>query len=97
MRIYDGANDLDGYYKKDFFGNLLGWQPRIDLLLGDFTGNTPSPLTISSTGNQMFISYTSNGNGLGKGFSASFTFGKNVTNFSFFSIKKCNKYCSFDR
>jgi len=34
----------------------------------------------------MFISYTNNGDGaLGKGFSASFTFGKKVTNFSFFN------------
>ena len=46
----------------------------------------------------MFISYTNNGDGApGKGFSATFTFGKKVTKFNIFNIKKCNKYCSFDR
>ena len=54
--------------------------------LNVFTGNT-LPSTISSYGNQMFISYTNNGDGApGKGFSASFTFGKKVTNFSKFKI-----------
>ena len=49
-----------------------------------FTGNTLPPTTLS-TGNQMFISYTINGDGApGKGFSATFTFGKRVTNFCFF-------------
>ena len=58
-----------------------------DFLLNAFTGNT-LPSTTLSTGNQMFISYTNNGNGApGKGFSASFTFGKKVTNFNFFNYE----------
>ena len=53
--------------------------------LNVFTGNDNVPSKISSTGNQMFIKYTDNGDGApGKGFSASFTFGKKVTNLSFF-------------
>ena len=52
--------------------------------LNVFTGNT-LPSTITSSGNQMFITYTNNGDGApGKGFSATFTLGKKVTNFSFF-------------
>ena len=44
----------------------------------------PSAITFS-TQNQMFISYTNNGDGApGKGFSATFTFGKKVKTFSFF-------------
>ena len=59
-----------------------------DSLLNALTGNI-LPSTISSSGNQMFISYTNNGDGApGKGFSASFTFGKKVTNFSFFNHHK---------
>ena len=54
-----------------------------DSQLNVFTGNTVPSTTLSS-GNQMFISYEKNGDGAhGKGFSASFTFGKKVTNFSF--------------
>ena len=57
-----------------------------DSQLNSITGNT-LPSTITSSGNQMFISYTNNGDGApGKGFSASFTFGKKVTDFSFFEI-----------
>ena len=44
-----------------------------DNQLNVFTGNS-LPLTTLSTGNQVFISFTSNANG--KGFSASFVFGK---------------------
>ena len=52
-----------------------------DSLLNVFSGNTLPPTTLSS-GNQVFISYTNNGDGApGKGFSASFTFGKKVTIF----------------
>ena len=55
-----------------------------DSQLNVFTGNA-LPFTTLSTGNQMFISYTNNGNGaFGKGFSATFTFGKKITNFIFF-------------
>ena len=51
-----------------------------DNLFNVWSGNSP-PSTILSTGNQMFISFTNNDNGLGKGFSASFVFGKKVENF----------------
>ena len=55
-----------------------------DSLLKNLTGNILTSTTLS-TSNQMFISYTNVGDGApGKGFSASFTFGKKVTNFSFF-------------
>ena len=54
-----------------------------DSQLDVLTGNALPPVIISS-GNQMFISYTNNGDGaFGKGFSATFTFGKKVTNFIF--------------
>ena len=56
-----------------------------DSQLNVFTGNTLPSATLSSTENQMFISYTNNGDGApGKGFSASLTFGKKVKFFSFF-------------
>ena len=42
--------------------------------------------TRSSTSNQIFISYRYNGDGApGKGFSASYTFGKKLTNYNFFN------------
>ena len=45
-----------------------------------FNGNS----TISSTRNQIFISYKYNGCGApGKGFSASYTFCKKLTNYNF--------------
>ena len=69
MRIYDGGNDLNGYLNLDDGDS-------INLLLNSFTLNT-LPSTITSSGNQMFISFTNNGGGAtGKGFSASLTFGK---------------------
>ena len=55
-----------------------------DSQMNFFTGNT-LPSTITSSGNQMFISYTNNGDGApGKGFSASLTFGKKVINSNLF-------------
>ena len=52
-----------------------------DTTLGGFTGNDGLYTTTLSSKNQMFISFTSNNNeAFGKGFSASFTFGKKVTN-----------------
>ena len=55
-----------------------------DSQLNVFTGNT-LPTTTSSTGNQMFISFSRNSNGtFGKGFSASFAFGEKIGNFDFF-------------
>ena len=49
----------------------------MDTELNHFTNNNLPPTIISSTGTQMFITYTNNENGgYGKGFSASFAFGK---------------------
>ena len=80
MKIYDGGFDKgpEGYYDN----NNYYW---IDILLNEFTGNSLPPTTLSN-GNQMFISLTSNGNGFGKGFSASFAFGKKTGNFNFFEL-----------
>ena len=45
-----------------------------DELLNSFTGNSaPSPVT--SLGNQMYIIFTADGNGVGKGFTAKIIFG----------------------
>ena len=45
-----------------------------DELLNSLTGNSiPSPVT--SLGNQIFITFTSDGNGVDKGFTAKITFG----------------------
>ena len=45
-----------------------------DILLISITGNSiPSPVT--SLGNQMFITFTTDGNGVGKGFTTKITFG----------------------
>ena len=49
----------------------------MDELSRSLTGIT-LPSTLSSSGNQFFIVFTSNGNGVGKGFSASFTIGKKI-------------------
>ena len=78
MKIYDGGSDsTEGYYM---------YNDWIDILLNEFTGNSLPPTKLSnvSTGNQIFILFASNGNGLGKGFSASFAFGKKTGNFNFF-------------
>ena len=75
MKIYDGGSDSTETYYNAWTDNY------IDILLNEFTGNSLPPTTLS-TGNQMFISFTSNG--LGKGFSASFAFGKKTGNFNFF-------------
>ena len=79
MKIYDGGSDSTEGYHNYGTGNY------IYILLNEFTGNSLPPTTLSN-GNQMFISFTSNGNGLGKGFSASFAFGKKTGNFNFFWI-----------
>ena len=56
-----------------------------DSQLDVLTGNALPP-AIKSSGNQMFISYTKNGDvAPGKGFSATFTFGKKVTNLTVFN------------
>ena len=45
-----------------------------DELLNSLTGNyVPSP--VKSLRNQMFITFTADGNGVGKGFTAKITFG----------------------
>ena len=51
----------------------------------EFTGNTLPP-TINSLKNQLFISFTSNSNGAGKGFNVSFEFGKKVANLNRFKL-----------
>ena len=49
-----------------------------DELLSSETGNSaPSPIT--SLRNQMFIKFSSDGNGVGKGFTAKITFGNMIT------------------
>ena len=63
-----------------------------DPQLNVFTGNDLPSATTFSTQNQMFISYTNNGDGApGKGFSAAFTFGKKVTKFDFLDISISKK------
>ena len=48
-----------------------------DELLIAVTGNSvPSPVT--SLGNQMFITFTTDGNAVGKGFTAKITFGNRI-------------------
>ena len=80
LKIYDGGSDKDSLLNI-FTGNTTISDP----LLNAFTGNTLNSATLS-TGNQILISYTNNrGEAPGKGFSASFTFGKKVTNFSCFN------------
>ena len=88
MGIYDGGSNKDCWYPYNpcnpgypYYHDDCSCNNQLNV----FTGNT-LPFTITSSGNQMFISYTNNGDGApGKGFSASFTFGKKVTNFSFFN------------
>ena len=55
----------------------------MDNLLNVLTGNN-LPATISSSGNQLFLSFNRNGtvNEVVKGFSVSFTFGKDIERFS---------------
>ena len=45
-----------------------------DELLNSLTGNSV-PSAVTSFGNQMFITFTADGNGVGKGFTAKITFG----------------------
>ena len=52
-----------------------------DILLNFLTGNN-LPATISSSGNQMFISFNRTGNEVVEGFLISFTFGKAIERFS---------------
>ena len=46
-----------------------------DELLTFLTGNSASSPVLTSLRNQMFIMFISNGNGVGKGFTAKITFG----------------------
>ena len=76
LRIHNGGSDKDATFWRN-----LGDQG----IHAEFTGNTLPP-TINSLKNQLFISFKSNSNGVGKGFSASFEFGKkeaNLNNFKF--------------
>ena len=84
MGIYNGGSEKS-CWKKNNCG--ITTVCLCNNQLNVFTGNDTLPSKISSTGNQMFIKYTDNGDGApGKGFSASFTFGKKVTNLSFFQL-----------
>ena len=60
-----------------------------DFRLGSITGS--SNAIISSTGNQVFISYLYV-KGVGNGFSASFTFGKKLYSFPFEYFELINQY-----
>ena len=50
-----------------------------DARLSSLTGNPASP-QISSSGSQLFVTFNSNGNVMGKGFSASIILGINIAN-----------------
>ncbi len=50
---------------------------HIDELLFPVTGNS-LPSLVTSLGNQMFISFTTDGNAVGKGFTAKITFGNRI-------------------
>ena len=54
--------------------NFYDGGSEIDTILSSVTGFWA--FTVSSTGNQMFISFTTDGHGSGKGFSALITCGK---------------------
>ena len=69
MRIHNGGSDKDSL---EFDCNDLGLECKY---YAELTGNDLPPPMIT-TGNQVFIAFTSNGNA--KGFSASFVFGKKV-------------------
>ena len=61
-----------------------------DNQLSSITGNS-APSEVKSLGSQVFIEFLGNGNGAGKGFSASIKFGKIINQFlqsrTFISIK----------
>ena len=81
LRIHNGGSDKDATLWKNT------QQQNIDSesfsVNAEFTGNTLPP-TINSLKNQLFISFTSNSNGAGKGFNVSFEFGKKVANLNRF-------------
>ena len=54
-----------------------GGSNKDDLLISE-TGNS-APSLLKSSGNQMFIMFTSDSNGVGKGFTAKITFGNIIT------------------
>ena len=66
MKIYDGGSSED----KQLF-------PSED----DQLFPLPGPLLIQPSGSQVFIEFLANGNGVGKGFSASIKFGKIINKF----------------
>ena len=69
MKVYDGGSDKD---------NELDIITRTEDTVWIY-------FLAQGASNQMFISYTNHGDGApGKGFSATFTFGKKVKTFSFF-------------
>ena len=66
MTIYDG-----GGQDADWWSSTADYE---DNRLGKLTGNNTS--LQKSSGNQIFISFVNNGNGIGKGFSGSIKFSK---------------------
>ena len=53
-----------------------GGSYKDDLLISE-TGNS-APSSVTSLGNQMFITFTIGGNAVGKGFTANITFGNRI-------------------
>ena len=51
-----------------------------DGILIDTTGN-PTPSQVTSSRNQMFITFTTDGNGVGKGFTTKIIFGNIITTY----------------
>ena len=81
MGIYNGGSDKDCWYLNCEPTHNNSYTCPCNNQLNVFTGNS-LPSTITSSGNQLFISYKNNGDGaLGKGFSAAFTIGKKVSYF----------------
>ena len=82
MTIYDGGSQdllckLDEkkatYWTKNL-AHCVKDNSSVDNRLGELTGD--DTLLKESTGNQIFISFVNNGNGIGKGFSGSIKFSK---------------------
>ena len=53
-----------------------GGSHKDELLIAVNGNSVPSPVT--SLGNQMFITFTTDGNAVGKGFTANITFGNRI-------------------
>ena len=60
--------------------NIYNGGSSKDNQLSSITGNL-APSEVKSLGSQVFIEFLANGNGAGKGFSASIKFGKIINDF----------------